>query len=109
VYKILDEPTTSTIESPTTLNEPITSEPSISIENFKELGTEGLVEFLTNDNNLSELKLDSSFFTKIKEEKITGRTFLKLTKCDLRECGLRLGPSLELEEYIQELGVKKYN
>jgi hypothetical protein len=75
VYKILDEPTTSTIESPTTLNEPITSEPSISIENFKELGTEGLVEFLTNDNNLSELKLDSSFFTKIKEEKITGHTF----------------------------------
>jgi hypothetical protein len=52
-----------------------TSEPSISIENFKELGTEGLVEFLTNDNNLSELKLDSSFFTKIKEEKITGHTF----------------------------------
>jgi hypothetical protein len=26
VYKILDEPTASTIESPTTLNEPITSE-----------------------------------------------------------------------------------
>ncbi|EXX64237.1 hypothetical protein RirG_144730 [Rhizophagus irregularis DAOM 197198w] len=107
LYKI-DETITSTIEPPTILNEPTTSEPSISIENFKEFGTERLVEFLRNDKNLSELKLDDSFFTKIMEKNITGRTFLKLTKSDLRECGLRLGPSLELEGYIQELGVKKY-
>ncbi|GBC42504.2 hypothetical protein GLOIN_2v1482674 [Rhizophagus irregularis DAOM 181602=DAOM 197198] len=106
LYKI-DETITSTIEPPTILNEPTTSEPSISIENFKEFGTERLVEFLRNDKNLSELKLDDSFFTKIMEKNITGRTFLKLTKSDLRECGLRLGPSLELEGYIQELGVKK--
>ncbi|RGB42362.1 hypothetical protein C1646_810022 [Rhizophagus diaphanus] len=82
IYKI-DESITSIIEPPTILNEPTTSEPSISIENFKEFGTERLVEFLRNDKNLSELKLS-----------------------DLRECGLRLDPLLELEGYIQELGVK---
>ncbi|CAB5138878.1 unnamed protein product [Rhizophagus irregularis] len=107
LYKI-DETITSTIEPPTILNEPTTSKPSISIENFKEFGTGRLVEFLRNDKNLSELKLDDNFFTKIMEENIPGRTFLKLTKSDLRECGVRLDPSLELEEYIQELGVKKY-
>ncbi|CAB5316501.1 unnamed protein product [Rhizophagus irregularis] len=74
----------------------------------QEFGTGRLVEFLRNDKNLSELKLDDNFFTKIMEENIPGRTFLKLTKSDLRECGVRLDPSLELEEYIQELGVKKY-
>ncbi|POG77323.1 hypothetical protein GLOIN_2v1767876 [Rhizophagus irregularis DAOM 181602=DAOM 197198] len=106
LYKI-DETITSTIEPPTILNEPTTSKPSISIENFKEFGTGRLVEFLRNDKNLSELKLDDNFFMKIMEENIPRRTFLKLTKSDLRECGVRLDPSLELEEYIQELGVKK--
>ncbi|CAB5330903.1 unnamed protein product [Rhizophagus irregularis] len=89
LYKI-DEAITSTIEPPTILNEPTTSEPSISIENFKEFGTGRLVEFLRNDKNLSELKLDDNFFTKIME----GRTFLKLTKSDLRECGLLINDVL---------------
>ncbi|PKY30581.1 hypothetical protein RhiirB3_486871 [Rhizophagus irregularis] len=53
----------------------------------QEFGTGRLVEFLRNDKNLSELKLDDNFFTKIMEENIPGRTFLKLTKSDLRECG----------------------
>ncbi|GES79332.1 hypothetical protein GLOIN_2v1482674 [Rhizophagus clarus] len=53
---ILNEPTTSTIGSSTILNEPTTSEPSISMKNFKEFGTERLVEFLRNNKNLSKLK-----------------------------------------------------
>jgi hypothetical protein len=58
------------------------------------------MKFLKNNKNISELKLDSGFFTKIKEEQITGCTFLKLTKCDFKECNLKLGPLLDLERYI---------
>ncbi|CAB4378113.1 unnamed protein product [Rhizophagus irregularis] len=65
LYKI-DEAITSTIEPPTILNEPTTSEPSISIENFKEFGTGRLLLindvliprlFKTRKNNLRYCKL----------------------------------------------------
>ena len=66
--------------------------------------TERLISFLQSDSKLEGLKLDNSFFTKLHDEKITGRSFLKLTRQEFKEYGMTLRQALELEDYIKGLG-----
>ncbi|KAF0392041.1 hypothetical protein F8M41_010648 [Gigaspora margarita] len=44
-----------------------------------------------------------NFLSKLHEEEITENSFIRLCKDDLKECGLKIGPSLEVEEYISRL------
>jgi hypothetical protein len=68
---------------------------------LKEYGTESLINFLRGDSKL-QIEVDD-LFTKLEEEKITGHLFLKLTRQEFREFGMKLRPALELEDYIKEL------
>ncbi|GES84385.1 hypothetical protein GLOIN_2v1482674 [Rhizophagus clarus] len=72
---------------------------------LKEYGTESLINFLRGD---SKLQIEvGDLFTKLEEEKITSHLFLKLTRQEFREFGMKLRPALELEDYIKELYSRK--
>ena len=72
-------------------------------DTIKEWETERLISFLRSDSNFESLKLDNNFFTKLRDEQITGHLFLKLTRQEFREFGMELRPALELEDYIKKL------
>ncbi|CAI2196652.1 8631_t:CDS:2, partial [Funneliformis geosporum] len=55
------------------------------------------------DSKLEGLELDDNFFTKLRDENITGDVFLRLTGWDLKEYGMTLRQALKLEDYIKGL------
>ncbi|RIA95349.1 hypothetical protein C1645_734150 [Glomus cerebriforme] len=63
----------------------------------KDFDTEGLIDYLGRKN----LKLDKDDIKILCKEKISGLTFLKLTKDDFRSIGLALGPATVLAEFIE--------
>ena len=65
--------------------------------------TERLISFLQADSKLEDLKLDNSFFTKLRDEKISGHSFLNLTGWEFKDYRMTLGQALKLEDYIKEL------
>ena len=68
--------------------------------------TERLIKFLQRDEKLRDIELGDKFFTKLNDEKITGHLFLKLTRQEFREFGMKIRPALELEEFVKSLGMK---
>jgi hypothetical protein len=72
-------------------------------ETIKEWETERLIGFLERDSKFEGLKLDNNFFTKLRDEQITGHLFLKLTGWEFKEYGMSLRQALELEDYIKDL------
>ena len=70
---------------------------------LKTWGTETLIMFLRGDEKLRDIELGYNFFAKLNDEKITGHLFLKLTRQEFREFGMKIRPALELEDYIKEL------
>jgi len=66
---------------------------------IEKLNEDKLVEFLRGTN--PDLKDD--VFDTFKYEQINGRAFLKLTKDDLKDMGLKSGPAIIIVEYIKEL------
>src|ERR1700753_2103920 len=80
----------------------MTSSVSISLPN----NTEGLIEFLRNEETLKDIPFnETSFFKRLRDEEITGRLFLKLTRQEFRELGMKIGPALELEEFVEKLSM----
>ncbi|PKK56286.1 hypothetical protein RhiirC2_800350 [Rhizophagus irregularis] len=69
--------------------------------------TERLISFLWADSKSEGLELDDNFFTKLRDEKISGHLFLKLTGWEFKEYGMTLRQALELEDYIKELNIRK--
>ncbi|CAG8850017.1 21310_t:CDS:2, partial [Gigaspora margarita] len=65
--------------------------------------TQDLEEFLRNDNEFGNLNITKKFFAKLYEEEITPNPFIKLKKANLKKCGLKIGPSLEVKDYISKL------
>ena len=76
---------------------------SFMAETIKEWETERLISFLESDSKFEGLKLENNFFTKLRDENITGDLFLRLTGWDLKEYGMTLRQALELEDYIKRL------
>ncbi|CAI2190808.1 13332_t:CDS:2 [Funneliformis geosporum] len=74
---------------------------------LKEYETESLIKFLQEDPKLRGLELDNSFFTKLRDEEITGNLFLKLTGWKFKEYGMTLKQALKLEDYIKKLGARE--
>jgi hypothetical protein len=75
------------------------------VEVVREYNTEELIKFLQNEEKLKEIHFDENFFERLHEEKITGYFFLKLTRQEFREFGMKIRPALKLEEFIKNLGV----
>src|SRR2546429_5944697 len=76
------------------------------IEVVREYNTKELIEFLRNEEKLEDIPFNKSFFKKLREEEITGHLFLKLTRQEFREFGMKIRPALELEEFVKSLGMK---
>ena len=72
---------------------------SYLVENWD---TETLIDFLKEQN----LKLDDDDLGILRNEKITGQTFLGLTKEELQGIGLKLGPVKALLDEIKALKEK---
>ncbi|RIA98359.1 hypothetical protein C1645_129345 [Glomus cerebriforme] len=70
-----------------------------SIEEIKKWDTEALITFLQKQ----ELELDNKYFDVFHTQEINGKTFLELTKKELQNCGLKLGPAKTIAELIKEL------
>ncbi|CAI2183277.1 9185_t:CDS:2 [Funneliformis geosporum] len=98
----------------------ISLNPNINIVNFMDtimppdlIGV--VINYLTQNNvasrqilaqsllDLKDLELDDNFFTKLRDENITGDVFLRLIGWDLKEYGMTLRQALKLEDYIKGL------
>ena len=75
------------------------SSTSTKADKIKEYETERLINFLREDSELSHIELGDGFFTRLERENITGHLFLKLTRQEFREFGMKIRPALELENY----------
>ena len=71
----------------------------------QEYNTVGLIEFLQNEETLQNIPFNETFFKRLREEEITGRLFLKLTRQEFREFGMKIRPALELEEFVENLSM----
>src|ERR1051325_599054 len=72
---------------------------SYLVENWD---TETLIDFLKEQN----LKLDDDDLAIFRNEKITGLSFLDMTKDDFKECGLKIGPATLLAKEAKTLKEK---
>ncbi|CAG8681568.1 8253_t:CDS:2, partial [Ambispora leptoticha] len=73
-------------------------------ELVRKYDTEKLIEFLKEQE---DLQLDEDDFKIFRDEKITGRAFLKLTEEKLRSYGMKGGPSTVLADFAKEVKEKK--
>ena len=73
-------------------------------EVVRKLNTEKLIEFLRGEE---DLQLDEDDFKILRDEKISGRDFLKTTKDEFRSAGFALGPATRLVEFAKEVKEKK--
>src|SRR3954471_1123302 len=72
---------------------------SYLVENWD---TETLIDFLKEQN----LKLDDDDLGILRNEKITGLSFLDMTKDDFKECGLKIGSASLLAKEAKSLKEK---
>ncbi|CAG8585372.1 8884_t:CDS:2, partial [Ambispora leptoticha] len=73
-------------------------------ELVRKYDTEKLIEFLRGEE---DLQLDEDDFKILRDEKITGRDFLKATKQDFRDYGMKGGPASRLVDFAKEVKEKK--
>ena len=73
-------------------------------EVVRKFSTEELIEFLREQE---DLELTDAHFEILRNEEITGRTFLKTTKNEFRSLGLTFGPASALVEFVKEIKKKK--
>ncbi|CAG8787207.1 44361_t:CDS:2 [Gigaspora margarita] len=72
-------------------------------EMVKNLNTEKLIEFLRGEN----LQLTDAHYEILRQEEIFSCTFLKTTKDEFRDLGLKFGPATILIEFAKEVKNKK--
>jgi hypothetical protein len=89
--------------SPASITEEISSRTMSDV--VKDFDTEGLIEYLER----KDLKLDEDDIKILRKEKISGRSFLKLTEEKLERYGMKGGPATVLVEFIESLGQKLRN
>src|SRR6185369_11956601 len=73
-------------------------------EVVRKLNTEKLIDFLKEQE---DLQLDEDDFKILRDEKITGRAFLKTTKEEFRTYGMKAGPATVLVDFAKEVKEKK--
>ncbi|PKC53372.1 hypothetical protein RhiirA1_479435, partial [Rhizophagus irregularis] len=71
-------------------------------DEIKKYKTDALIEFLQREE---DLKLDD--LKVIREEKVNGRDFLKLTEEKLERHKMKLGPASRLADFIKECKEKE--
>src|SRR6266511_1076271 len=71
----------------------------------KEFNTKELIDYLER----KDLKLDEDDIKIFRKEKISGRSFLKLTEEKLERYGMKGGPATVLVEFIEGLSQKLRN
>src|SRR5947207_13535759 len=76
----------------------ITAKENKLINKVKKLNTEKLIEFLSEEIQLDEDDLDI-----IREKKVSGRAFIKLTEDKLEEWGVADGSVLAIVDFVEEL------
>ena len=74
-------------------------------ELIKNWRTKELVAFLREQK---DLLLDFEDLRLIGEAKLVGRTFLLLTKDELKDCGLKIGPTLAILNLIENLKANNF-
>ena len=79
----------------------------VLIEVIRELDTERLIDYLRGEE-FKGISFNEGFFGRLRDEKITGRLFLMLTRQEFREFGMGIRPALELEELVKNLGTANY-
>ncbi|POG64883.1 hypothetical protein GLOIN_2v1782324 [Rhizophagus irregularis DAOM 181602=DAOM 197198] len=72
-------------------------------DEIKKYKTDALMEFLQREEDLEldDLKV-------IREEKVNGRDFLKLTEEKLEQHGMKLGPASRLADFIKECAIRQF-
>jgi uncharacterized ubiquitin-like protein YukD len=73
------------------------------IGKIKRLNTEKLIEFLSEEIQLDEDDLDI-----IRQKKVSGRAFIKLTEEKLEEWGVADGSILAIVDFVEELRGEEY-
>ena len=68
------------------------------ISKVKRLNTKNLIKFLSEEIQLDEDDLDI-----IREKKVSGRAFIKLTEDKLEEWGVADGSVLAIVDFVEEL------
>ena len=70
-----------------------------TIKEIKGWDTEELITYLRGQ----DLKLDEKHFDVFRTQEITGLSFLGLTKSELEEIGLKIGPTIVITGLIKKL------
>src|SRR6266487_6094500 len=73
-------------------------------ELVRKYDTEKLIEFLRGEE---DLQLDEDDLKILRDEKISGCTFLKTTKDEFRSYGMKGGPATALVDFAKEVKEKK--
>ena len=73
-------------------------------DEIKKYKTNELIDFLRKEE---ELELSEEVFEILEKEEVNGRAFLKMTKQDFREYGMKGGPSVILADFTKECKEKK--
>jgi hypothetical protein len=95
---------TSTPYTPASTSTTVAGNETVSLaDEIKKYDTEGLISFLRGQ----DLGLDEDDEKIIRNEKVNGRTFFKITKEELRSAGLGLGPATRLVKFAKECKDKK--
>ncbi|CAG8547226.1 7886_t:CDS:2, partial [Racocetra fulgida] len=79
------------------------NESSTHADEIKNWDTDKLIKFLECQN----LNLKKHHFDIIRDQEITGYTFLDFTEQKFRECGLKVGPASDLAKFVREFKEKK--
>ncbi|RIB19027.1 hypothetical protein C2G38_2141827 [Gigaspora rosea] len=79
------------------------NESSIYADEIKKWDTDKLIKFL----ECQGLNLKKHHFDIIRDQEITGYTFLDFTEQKFRECGLKVGPASDLAKFVREFKEKK--
>ena len=89
--------------SPASITEEISTRTMSDV--VKDFNTEELIDYLER----KDLKLDEDDIKILRKEKISGRSFLKLTEEKLERYGMKGGPTTVLVEFIESLSQKLRN
>src|SRR6266542_6644804 len=95
---------TSTPYTPASTSTIVAGNETVSLaDEIKKYDTAKLIEYLQGQ----DLGLDEDDEKIIRNEKVNGRTFFKITKEELRSAGLGLGPATALVNFAKECKDKK--
>ncbi|PKK59342.1 hypothetical protein RhiirC2_857384, partial [Rhizophagus irregularis] len=96
---------TSTPYTPASTSTTVAGNETVSLaDEIKKYKTKELIDFLRKEE---DLELEPEDYDIIEKERINGRDFLKATKQDFRDYGMKGGPASRLADFAKECKEKK--